>query len=99
MTCAFGEGLPGFVRPAVSVSGLQMSQKATVVCAEISSLKKGCTQRLVAQFGATMNGKIRVKVSETIYKLLEHKYLFQERGIIEVKGKGKMKTYLVIGKK
>jgi len=32
-------------------------------------------------------------------KLLEHKYLFQERGIIEVKGKGKMKTYLLIGKK
>jgi len=25
-------------------------------------------------------------------------YLFQERGIIEVKGKGKMKTYLLIGK-
>jgi hypothetical protein len=34
-----------------------------------------------------------------LYKLLEHKYLFQERGIIEVKGKGKMKTYLLIGKK
>jgi hypothetical protein len=32
-------------------------------------------------------------------KLLENKYLFQERGIIEVKGKGKMKTYLLIGKK
>jgi hypothetical protein len=26
-------------------------------------------------------------------------YLFQEGGIIEVKGKGKMKTYLLIGKK
>ena len=26
-------------------------------------------------------------------------YLFQERGIIEVKGKGKMNTYLLIGKK
>ena len=34
---------------------------------------------------------MRIQVSETTYKLLEHKYLFQERGIIEVKGKGKMK--------
>ena len=42
---------------------------------------------------------MRIKVSETTYKLLDHKYLFQERGIIEVKGKGKMKTYLLLGKK
>jgi hypothetical protein len=85
--------------PAVSLSGLQMSQKAAVVCAEKSSPKKGCTERLVAQFGATMSRKMRIQVSETTYKLLEHTYLFQEGGIIEVKGKGKMKTYLLIGKK
>jgi class 3 adenylate cyclase len=41
----------------------------------------------------------RIQVSETTYKLLEHKYLFQERGIIEVKGKGGMKTYILIRKK
>ncbi|MEG4629090.1 adenylate/guanylate cyclase domain-containing protein [Microcoleus sp. AR_TQ3_B6] len=41
----------------------------------------------------------RIQASETTYKLLENKYLFQERGIIEVKGKGKMKTYLLMGKK
>ena len=76
-----------------------MSQKATVVCAEKSLLKKDCTQLLVAQFWATMSRKIGIQVSETIYKLLEHQYLFQERGIIEVKGKGKMKTYLLVGKK
>ena len=85
--------------PAVSVSGLQMSQKATVVCADKSPPKKDCTQLLVAQFWATMSGKMRIQVSETTYRLLEHKYLFQERGIIEVKGKGKMKIYLLIGKK
>jgi hypothetical protein len=54
---------------------------------------------LVAQFWATMSRKMRIKVSETTYKLLDHKYLFQERGIIEVKGKGKMKIYRLIGKK
>jgi len=45
-----------------------------------------------------MSRKMRIQVSEITYKLLEHKYLFQERGIIEVKGKGKMKNYLLIGK-
>ncbi|MEG4486745.1 adenylate/guanylate cyclase domain-containing protein [Microcoleus sp. D2_18a_B4] len=40
----------------------------------------------------------RIQVSETTYKLLEHKYVFQERGTIQVKGKGAMKTYLLIGK-
>ncbi|MEG4942289.1 adenylate/guanylate cyclase domain-containing protein [Microcoleus sp. F4-D5] len=41
----------------------------------------------------------RIQVSETTYKLLADKYLFQERGIIEVKGKGKMKTYILVRKK
>ncbi|MEG5170635.1 adenylate/guanylate cyclase domain-containing protein [Microcoleus sp. B3-D7] len=41
----------------------------------------------------------RIQVSETTYKLLENKYLFQERGMIEVKGKGVMKTYILIGRK
>ncbi len=40
----------------------------------------------------------RIQVSETTYKLVEDKYLFQERGIIEVKGKGGMKTYILIRK-
>ncbi|MGB7894925.1 MAG: adenylate/guanylate cyclase domain-containing protein, partial [Microcoleus sp.] len=41
----------------------------------------------------------RIQVSETTYKFLENKYLFQERGMIEVKGKGVMKTYILIGRK
>lgn len=41
----------------------------------------------------------RIQVSEATYKLLKHKYLFDERGTIEVKGKGAMTTYLLIGKK
>lgn len=41
----------------------------------------------------------RIQVSEVTYSLLKNKYLLQERGIIEVKGKGPMKTYLLLGKK
>jgi adenylate cyclase len=40
-----------------------------------------------------------VQVTETTYKLLEEKYLFRERGLIDIKGKGNMVTYLLIRKK
>jgi adenylate cyclase len=34
-------------------------------------------------------------VTEDTYKQLSKKHLFAERGMIDVKGKGKMKTYLL----
>lgn len=40
-----------------------------------------------------------IQVSATTYKLLKDKYSFQTRGVINVKGKGEMKTYLLTGKK
>lgn len=40
-----------------------------------------------------------IQVSQTTYKLLRDKYLFQERGAIHVKGKGEMLTYLLTGRK
>jgi adenylate cyclase len=36
-----------------------------------------------------------IQVTEDTYKLLSKKHLFAERGVIDVKGKGKMKTYLL----
>lgn len=41
----------------------------------------------------------RIQVSEATYNLLQHRYVFQERGPIEIKGKGGMNTYLLVGKK
>ena len=41
----------------------------------------------------------QIQVSETTYQLLEQKYLLQDRGTIEVKGKGGMRTYLLVGQK
>lgn len=41
----------------------------------------------------------KIQVTENFYKLLKDDYLFEERGEIEVKGKGLMKTYFLIGKK
>lgn len=39
------------------------------------------------------------QVTEATYQILQHKFLFRERGIIDIKGKGYMKTYFLQGKK
>ncbi|MDZ8261629.1 adenylate/guanylate cyclase domain-containing protein [Nostoc sp. ChiQUE01b] len=41
----------------------------------------------------------QIQVTEDIYKCLCNEFLFEKRGEIEVKGKGKMTTYLLIGQK
>ena len=40
-----------------------------------------------------------IQVSQTTYELLQDKYLFEERGVIDIKGKGEMFTYLLRGRK
>ncbi|HEY9763370.1 MAG TPA: adenylate/guanylate cyclase domain-containing protein [Trichocoleus sp.] len=40
-----------------------------------------------------------IQVTEATYQQLKHLYTFQSRGAIQIKGKGKMKTYLLIGRK
>lgn len=39
-----------------------------------------------------------IQVSETTYQCLKEQYLFQKRGTIQVKGRGEMTTYFLIGK-
>ncbi|CAD5984584.1 Adenylate cyclase [Planktothrix tepida] len=41
----------------------------------------------------------QIQVSQTTYQKLQENYLFEERGIILIKGKGEMRTYWLIGKK
>jgi adenylate cyclase len=40
-----------------------------------------------------------IQVTESTYECLRDTYLFEERGVIQVKGKGEMRAYLLIGKK
>jgi class 3 adenylate cyclase len=40
-----------------------------------------------------------IQVSEATYECLKEQYLFQKRGVIPVKGKGEMTTYLLTGKR
>jgi class 3 adenylate cyclase len=40
-----------------------------------------------------------IQVSAVTYERLQNEYLFEERSPIQVKGKGEMITYLLIGKK
>jgi adenylate cyclase len=42
-------------------------------------------------------GKIQVAVQT--YEQLVHRFDFEERGVIEVKGKGPMRTWFLIGRK
>lgn len=41
----------------------------------------------------------RVHCTEDVYLLLRNEFDFEERGLIDVKGKGQMKTYFVLGEK
>jgi adenylate cyclase len=40
-----------------------------------------------------------VQVSPETYKILQDKYVFKERGVLPIKGKGDMKTYILTGRK
>ena len=40
-----------------------------------------------------------IQVTQATYNCLANKYKFQERGMIEIKGKGSMRTYLLVGRK
>jgi class 3 adenylate cyclase len=39
-----------------------------------------------------------IQVTETTYRRLRDRYAFEERGAVEIKGKGAMHTYLLIDK-
>lgn len=39
-----------------------------------------------------------IQITAETYKRVRHKYKFQERGIVQVKGKGEMLAYLLLGK-
>lgn len=41
----------------------------------------------------------KIQVSSDTYQLLQNHYSFEERGIIQIKGKGEMRTYLLTGRK
>jgi class 3 adenylate cyclase len=40
-----------------------------------------------------------IQVTSSTYELCRDRYLFEERGVIQVKGKGEMTTYLLTGRK
>lgn len=41
----------------------------------------------------------RIQVSEATYHILKNKFVFNERGLIDIKGKGKLRTYYLVSEK
>lgn len=41
----------------------------------------------------------QIQVNETTYSLLKHHFLFEQRGLIDIKGKGKIPAYFLKGRK
>ena len=41
----------------------------------------------------------RIQVTQGTYEHLRESYMFEDRGLIEIKGRGEMRTYLLAGKK
>jgi class 3 adenylate cyclase len=42
---------------------------------------------------------MKIHVSESVHARLEDSYLFEERGEVELRNRGKLRTYYLIGKK
>jgi adenylate cyclase len=40
-----------------------------------------------------------IQVTEAVYLRLKERYVFEERNTVQVKGKGEMMTYLLVGRK
>ena len=68
----------------------------------------GVKKYLFDVFGDTVNiaarmesnsEAMKINVSEEVYYELRDKFSFESRGFVEVKGKGKMKMYFVVGQK
>ena len=104
MALGIQEALPRFNEEHGSSLRLRIGINSGPVVAGVIGTKKF----IYDLWGDTVNTASRmeshgvedhIQVTEETYRLLNDKYEFEERGVIDVKGKGDMSTYFLKGKK
>lgn len=98
------EAIQGFTRPDGKPFQLRVGINTGPVVAGVIGQRKfaydlwGDTVNIASRMEATGEGQ-KIQVTPDLYEILKHKFIFQERGYVTVKGRGQMVTYWLMGKR
>lgn len=97
-----------YLRKRNKTSEIRWSIRVGIAQGEIVAGIVGVNKYLFDVFGDTVNiasrmesnsESMKINVSESVYYDMRSKFSFESRGLVDVKGKGRMKMYFLVGKK